>query len=210
MTALPNLSSFVAATVAASRIFEMIDRIPSIDFDSEKGVILQDVRGEIDFRNVGFSYPSRPDTPILQGLNLRVMPGTTVGLVGGSGSGKSTIISLLERFYNPLKGDIFLDRKSIRKLQLKWLRSQMGLVSQEPVLFKTSIKENILFGNDSASMDLVVSAAKAANAHDFITKLPDGYYTQVCIQLFLIVHLFIPLTRNQFEYLGRLDNILFH
>ncbi|KAJ8615583.1 hypothetical protein MRB53_034955 [Persea americana] len=179
ITALPNLSSFVAATVAASRIFEMIDRIPTIDFDSEKGVILQDVRGEIEFRNVEFSYPSRPDTPILQGLNLRVMPGTTVGLVGGSGSGKSTIISLLERFYNPQKGEIFLDRKSIRKVQLKWLRSQMGLVSQEPVLFKTSIKENILFGNDSASMDLVVSAAKAANAHDFITKFPDGYYTQV-------------------------------
>ncbi|KAJ8615575.1 hypothetical protein MRB53_034947 [Persea americana] len=179
MTALPNLSSFVAATVAASRIFEMIDRIPTIDCDSEKGVILQDVRGEIEFRKVEFSYPSRPDTPILQGLNLRVMPGATVGLVGGSGSGKSTIISLLERFYNPQKGDIFLDRKSIRKLQLKWLRSQMGLVSQEPVLFKTSIKENILFGNDSASMDLVVSAAKAANAHDFITKFPDGYYTQV-------------------------------
>ena len=191
MGALPNLSSFVEATVATSRIFEMINRIPTIDPDSEGG-ILEEVRGEIEFRNVEFAYPSRPDTPVLQGLNLRVKPGKTIGLVGGSGSGKSTIISLLERFYNPVNGRIYLDKKSIKKLQLKWLRSQMGLVSQEPILFKTSIKENILFGNESASMDLIISVAKAANAHDFITKLPDGYDTQVSIEkllVMIIVHL---------------------
>ncbi|KAJ8639609.1 hypothetical protein MRB53_016303 [Persea americana] len=179
MSALPNLSSFVAATVATSRIFEMINKIPTINPDSKEGEILDKVRGEIEFRNVEFAYPSRPDTPVLRGLNLKVMPGMTIGLVGGSGSGKSTIISLLERFYDPVKGHIYLDKKSIKKLQLKWLRSQMGLVSQEPILFKTSIKENILFGNESASMDLIISVAKAANAHDFITKLPDGYDTQV-------------------------------
>lgn len=145
MTALPNLSSFLSATVATSRIFEMINRIPTIDSESKEGTILEEVRGEIEFKNVEFAYPSRPVAPVLQGLNLRVMPGRTIGLVGSSGSGKSTIISLLERFYNPVKGHIYLDRRSIKKLQLKWLRSQMGLVSQESILFKTSIKENFTF-----------------------------------------------------------------
>ncbi|KAK7815872.1 abc transporter b family member 18 [Quercus suber] len=115
-------------------------------------------------------YPSRPDTPILQGFNLKVQAGKTLG---GSGSGKSTIISLLERFYDPEKGDILLDKYKIKRLQLKWLRSHMGLVNQEPVLFATSIKENILFGKEDAPMELVIQAAKAANAHDFIIKLPQ-------------------------------------
>ncbi|KAE8667230.1 putative F-box and wd40 domain protein [Hibiscus syriacus] len=102
-----------------------------------------------------------------------------VGLVGGSGLGKSTTISLLERFYDPINGDILLDGRNIKTLQLKWLRSQMGLVNQEPILFATSIKENFLFGKEGASMELVVQVAKAANGHDFIAKLPDGYETQV-------------------------------
>ncbi|XP_077228537.1 putative multidrug resistance protein [Tasmannia lanceolata] len=179
MSAFPNLTSFSEAVAAASRIFEMIDRLPAIDSDDQRGIILQNVRGEIEFKNVHFTYPSRPDSPVLQGFNLRVNAGMTIGLVGGSGSGKSTVISLLERFYDPIRGDILLDGKNIKRFQLKWLRSQMSLVSQEPVLFATSIIENILFGNDRASMDLVVNAAKAANAHNFIIKLPDGYDTQV-------------------------------
>ncbi|KAI9169576.1 hypothetical protein LWI28_014310 [Acer negundo] len=179
MGALPNLSFISEATNAAMRIFEMIDRIPVINSEDEKGKILAHVRGEIQFKEVDFSYPTRPDTPILQRLNLKVEAGKTVGLVGGSGSGKSTVISLLERFYDPVKGNILLDGHKINKLQLKWLRSQMGLVNQEPILFATSIKENILFGKEDASMDLVVKAAKAANAHDFILKLTDGYETQV-------------------------------
>lgn len=124
-----------------------------------------------------FSYPSRPTTKVLEGFNLIVKAGKTVGLVGGSGSGKSTIISLLERFYDPVKGNILLDGHRIKRLQLKWLRSQIGLVNQEPVLFSTSIKENILFGKEGARMELVVRAAKAAKAHDFISKLPQGYET---------------------------------
>lgn len=179
MGALPNLTSITEATVAATRIFEMIDRTPSIDSEDKKGKALSYIRGEIEFEDVYFSYPSRPDTPILQGLNLRIPAGKTVGLVGGSGSGKSTIISLLQRFYDPIEGEILLDGYKIRRLQLKWLRSQMGLVNQEPVLFATSIKENILFGKEGASMDDVVDAAKAANVHEFIVKLPDGYETQV-------------------------------
>ncbi|KDP39051.1 hypothetical protein JCGZ_00808 [Jatropha curcas] len=179
LSALPNLTSITQATVAATRIFEMIDRNPSIDSEDKKGKALSYVRGEIEFKDIYFSYPSRPDTTILQGLNLTIPASKTVGLVGGSGSGKSTIISLLQRFYDPIEGEVLLDGYKIRRLQLKWLRSQMGLVNQEPVLFATSIRENILFGKEGASMDDVITAAKAANAHDFIVKLPDGYETQV-------------------------------
>nr|QVT92308.1 ABC transporter [Salvia miltiorrhiza] len=179
MSVLPNLSFIVEASAAATRIFEMIDLVPAIDSQDDRGKVLAYVHGEIEFKEVYFSYPSRMDTPILQGFNLKVKPGNTVGLVGGSGSGKSTVISLLERFYDPVKGDILLDGYRIKKLKLKWLRSQMGLVNQEPILFATSIKENILFGKEDASMEQILEAAKAANAHDFIIKLPGGYEAQV-------------------------------
>lgn len=179
LTALPNLTAITEAKSAAMRITEMIDREPAIDGDDKKGKALSYVRGEIQFKGVYFNYPSRPDTPVLQGLEITVPAGRSVGLVGGSGSGKSTIISLLQRFYDPIEGEILLDGYKINRLHLKWLRSQMGLVSQEPVLFATSIKENILFGNEGASMDDVQKAALAANAHDFIMKLPDAYETQV-------------------------------
>ncbi|KAG4923145.1 hypothetical protein GLYMA_18G012700v4 [Glycine max] len=179
MSALPNLGFILEATTATTRIFEMIDRVPTINSYKEKGKLLTHTRGEITFNEVEFSYPSRPDAPVLQGLNLKVQAGKTVGLVGGSGSGKSTIISLLERFYDPVYGEILLDGYDIQTLHIKWLRSQMGLVNQEPILFATSIRENILFGKEGASMEAVISAAKAANAHDFIVKLPNGYETQV-------------------------------
>ncbi|KAI4340671.1 hypothetical protein MLD38_025481 [Melastoma candidum] len=179
MNALPNLSFVSDATAAVNRISEMIDHIPAIDSENEKGKVLRNVRGDIQFKQVEFSYPSRPDTLVLDGLNLRVRAGVMVALVGGSGSGKSTIISLLQRFYDPVRGDIYLDGCKLKKLKLKWLRSQMGLVNQEPVLFATSIKENILFGKEDATMESIISAATAANAHDFISKLPSGYDTQV-------------------------------
>ncbi|KAM4092532.1 hypothetical protein ACB094_06G046600 [Castanea mollissima] len=150
LSALPYLSGITEATTAASRIFKMIDQVPTIDSEDKKGKALSFVGA-----------------------------GQTVGLVGGSGSGKSTVIALLERFYDPIEGEILLDEYKIRRLQLKWLRSQLGLVNQEPVLFATTIKENILFGKEGATIDSVINAAKAANAHDFITKLPDGYETQV-------------------------------
>lgn len=179
MSALPNLSFISEARHSASKIFEMIDRNPNIHSENGKEKLLSHVRGEVEFNDVDFSYPSRPETLVLHGFNLKVQAGKMVGLVGGSGSGKSTAISLLERFYDPVNGDILLDGHNIKKLQLKWLRSQMGLVNQEPILFATSIKENILFGKEGASMELVIKAAKAANAHDFIVKLPNGYETQV-------------------------------
>ncbi|XP_076941356.1 putative multidrug resistance protein [Bidens hawaiensis] len=179
LTALPNLTAITESQGAATRINEMINRNPTINSEDRKGKALSYVRGEIEFKGVYFSYPSRPDTTILQGLNLRVPAGKTVGLVGGSGSGKSTVVSLIQRFYDPQEGEIVLDGYKIKKLHLKWLRSQMGLVNQEPILFATSIKENILFGKEGASMDDVVAAAKGANAHDFIVKLPDGYEMNV-------------------------------
>ncbi|KAI3779479.1 hypothetical protein L2E82_09200 [Cichorium intybus] len=179
MSALPNVPFISDATTATTKMFEMISRVPRIDSRNHKGKTIPSVMGRIEFRNVEFSYPSRPDTPILQGLDLKIKAGKTIGLVGGSGSGKSTIISLLERFYDPIKGDILLDGHRIKGLQLKWLRSQMGLVNQEPVLFATSIKENMLFGKEGVSTEFVELAAKAANAHDFIVNLTNGYETQV-------------------------------
>ena len=166
-----NLTGITEATTAATRIFEMIDQVPTIESEDKKGKALSFVRGEIEFKEVYFCYPSRPDTPILEDFNLKVRAGKRVGLVGGSGSGKSTVIALLERFYDPIEGEILLDGYKIRRLQLKWLRSRLGLVNQEPVLFATTIKENILFGKEGASMDNVINAAKAANEHDFNVKL---------------------------------------
>lgn len=158
---------------------EVIRRTPTIDSDNMEGEILKAVAGDIEFRNVEFAYPSRPESLIFRDFCLKIPAGKTVALVGGSGSGKSTVISLLERFYDPLRGEILLDGVTIGKLQIKWLRSQMGLVSQEPSLFATSVKENILFGKEDATIDEVVAAAKAANAHNFISQLPQGYDTQV-------------------------------
>lgn len=113
-----------------------------------------------------------------------------MALVGGSGLGKSTVIALLQRFYDPVSGEILLDGVAIDKLQLKWLRSQMGLVSQEPALFATTIKENIVFGKEDASMEEVIEAAKASNAHNFICQLPRGYDTQVLSHI-LYLRLFL-------------------
>ncbi|KAL0447196.1 UNVERIFIED_CONTAM: ABC transporter B family member 15 [Sesamum latifolium] len=166
MTALPNVPFIADASAAAKRIFEMIDRVPEIDSENDKGKVFANVRGQIEFREVYFSYPSRKDEPVLQGLSLKWF-------------WKSTIVSLLERFYDPVNGDILLDGHRIKRLQLKWLRSQFGLVNQEPVLFATSIKKNILFGKEDAPLELVIKAAKAANAHDFIVEFPQGYDTQV-------------------------------
>uniref|UniRef100_F6HV62 ABC transporter B family member 15 n=1 Tax=Vitis vinifera TaxID=29760 RepID=F6HV62_VITVI len=176
---LSNLKYFSEACSAGERIMEMIKRVPKIDSDNMEGQILENVSGEVEFRHVEFAYPSRPESIIFKDFNLKIPAGKTVALVGGSGSGKSTAISLLQRFYDPLGGEILLDGVAIDKLQLKWVRSQMGLVSQEPALFATTIKENILFGKEDAVMEEVVAAAKASNAHNFICQLPQGYDTQV-------------------------------
>jgi ATP-binding cassette subfamily B (MDR/TAP) protein 1 len=167
------------ATAAANRVFELIDRPSKIDFTSNSGASPDTIKGRITFEDVHFSYPSRPDNPVAQGYNLTIEPGTTVALVGASGSGKSTAIQLLERFYDPDQGTIRLDGADLRSLNLSWLRSQIGLVAQEPVLFTGTIAENIAYGKPGASRSEIEAAAKMANAHQFISEFPDGYDTSV-------------------------------
>ncbi|CAO2037483.1 unnamed protein product [Urochloa humidicola] len=182
-TGLSNLKYFAEASAAAERMLEMIRRVPKIDSESNTGEELDTVAGEVEFKNVEFCYPSRPENLIFASFSLHVPAGHKVALVGRSGSGKSTVIALLERFYDPSAGMVTLDGVDIRRLRLKWLRERMGLVSQEPALFATSIRENILFGKEDATEEEVVAAAKAANAHNFISQLPQGYDTQVTTQL---------------------------
>jgi ATP-binding cassette subfamily B (MDR/TAP) protein 1 len=165
--------------VAAYRIFEMIERVPPIDIDDHSQRTLEKVDGNLELRNVDFAYPSRIHAQIFRNFNLQIPAGRTVALVGSSGSGKSTVVALLERFYDPSAGQVLIDGVDIKNLQLKWLRNQIGLVSQEPALFATSIVANILYGKDHSSMEEVIEAAKSANAHNFISQLPDGYETQV-------------------------------
>ncbi|KAJ0978953.1 hypothetical protein J5N97_014427 [Dioscorea zingiberensis] len=178
-SAISNMRYFSEAISAGERILEVMKRVPKIDSESTEGEILESFAGELEFKDVRFSYPSRQESLILNDFNLKVPAGKMLALVGSSGSGKSTVIALLERFYDPDFGTIQLDGVDIKSLKLKWLRSQMGLVSQEPALFATSVKENILFGKEDATMEEVVAAAKTANAHDFISQLPHGYDTQV-------------------------------
>jgi ATP-binding cassette subfamily B (MDR/TAP) protein 1 len=177
--ALPELKYFAEASIAASRIFKRIDRVPEIDGESEQGLVLENIKGELQFDQVSFTYPSRPNCTVLENFNLKIEAGKTVALVGASGSGKSTVISLVQRFYDADKGVVNVDGINIKKFRLNWLRGQMGLVSQEHALFGTSIKDNILFGKLDASMDEVIAAATAANAHNFIRELPQGYETKV-------------------------------
>lgn len=176
---LSNIKYLSEAASAGERIMEVIKRVPKIDSESMEGLTLENISGEVEFKRVEFAYPSRPESIIFQDFSLQVPAGKTVALVGGSGSGKSTAVALLQRFYDPLNGEILLDGVAIDKLQLKWLRSQMGLVSQEPALFATTIKENILFGKEDATIEEVIEASKASNAHNFISQLPQGYDTQV-------------------------------
>ncbi|XP_039157216.1 LOW QUALITY PROTEIN: ABC transporter B family member 15-like [Eucalyptus grandis] len=178
-SALSNLKYFSEASSAGERISEVMKRVPVIDPENMEGNTIQNLEGNIEFKHVEFAYPSRPENIIFRDFSLTIPSGKTLALVGGSGSGKSTVIWLLQRFYNPLSGEILLDGIAISKLQIKWLRSQMGLVSQEPTLFATSIKENILFSKEDAKMEEVIEAAKASNAHNFISQLPQGYNTQV-------------------------------
>lgn len=189
---------FTEAKVAASTICKMIARAPTID-PNYNGKTITNFKGEIKFKDVDFCYPSRPERVVLRKFNLHIVAGQTVGLVGASGSGKSTIISLIERFYAPKEGEILFDGIDIETIQLRWLREQIGLVSQEPVLFATSIKENILFGKECASLEEVISATKAANAHEFISQLPDGYDSHVSLfTLFCLLHVLFLYFKTQF------------
>ncbi|XP_027295005.1 multidrug resistance protein 2 isoform X3 [Cricetulus griseus] len=180
-----NASSFAPdyakAKVSASHIIRIMEKIPSIDSYSTRGLKPNWLEGNVKFNEVVFNYPTRPDIPVLQGLSLEVKKGQTLALVGSSGCGKSTVVQLLERFYDPMAGTVFLDGKEIKQLNVQWLRAHLGIVSQEPILFDCSIAENIAYGDNSrvVSQDEIERAAKEANIHQFIESLPDKYNTRV-------------------------------
>ncbi|MBA0629634.1 hypothetical protein Godav_024155 [Gossypium davidsonii] len=171
-----NFYSFDQGRIAAYRLFEMISR--SSSGSNQEGNMSPSLQGNIEFRNVYFSYLSRPEIPILSGFYLTVPAKKAVALVGRNGSGKSSIIPLMERFYDPTLGEVLLDGENIKNLKLEWLRSQIGLVTQEPALLSLSIKDNIAYGRD-ATLDQIEEAAKIAHAHTFISSLERGYETQV-------------------------------
>ncbi|XP_038031210.2 ATP-binding cassette sub-family B member 5 isoform X2 [Anas platyrhynchos] len=177
--AAPNLESVSNARGAAYEVYRIINKKRLIDSSSKEGYKPDKLIGEIEFRNIHFSYPSRPDVKILKGLNLKVQTGKTIALVGASGCGKSTSVQLLQRFYDPDQGEVTLDGQDIRALNVKWLRENIGIVSQEPVLFATTIAENIRYGREDISDAEIEKAAKEANAFDFISRLPDKFNTMV-------------------------------
>jgi ATP-binding cassette subfamily B (MDR/TAP) protein 1 len=174
-----NMTDTNKARKAATNVFGIVDRIPPIDATSMEGETIPIVQGNIEFKSVSFSYPSRQDAQIYKNYNLSIKSGQTVALVGASGSGKSTAISLVERFYDPTAGTVSLDGKDLRKLSLHWLRDNISLVSQEPVLFAGTIGENIAMGKPGATREEIIEAAKMSNAHDFICNFPLGYDTEV-------------------------------
>ncbi|KAK9326218.1 P-loop containing nucleoside triphosphate hydrolase protein [Lipomyces orientalis] len=184
----PYLTSISIGLAASTKIFATIDRKSAIDSSSEDGDRLEEVNGDIELRNVRFIYPSRPNVTVLRDFSLKIPAGKTVALVGASGSGKSTIVGLIERFYNPLAGEILLDGHNILDLNTRWLRQRVALVSQEPSLFACSILENVCYGligtpyehvTDVEKRELVIEACRQANAWDFIQTLPGGLDTDV-------------------------------
>ncbi|XP_030879927.1 ATP-dependent translocase ABCB1 isoform X2 [Leptonychotes weddellii] len=172
---------YAKAKVSAAHIIMIIEKTPLIDSYSTGGLQPNTLEGNVTFNEVVFNYPTRPDIPVLQGLSLEVKKGQTLALVGSSGCGKSTVVQLLERFYDPLAGTVLIDGKEIKHLNVQWLRAHLGIVSQEPILFDCSIAENIAYGDNSrvVSQEEIVRAAKEANIHPFIETLPDKYNTRV-------------------------------
>ncbi|KAH6829538.1 P-glycoprotein 20 [Perilla frutescens var. hirtella] len=160
-------------------VFEIIDRTPKIDPDDNSALKPANVYGSIELKNVDFSYPTRPEVLVLSNFSLRVNGGQTIAVVGVSGSGKSTIISLIQRFYDPVAGQILLDGRDLKSYNLRWLRNHLGLVQQEPIIFSTTIRENIIYARHNASEAEMKEAARIANAHHFISSLPHGYDTHV-------------------------------
>ncbi|PKA62293.1 ABC transporter B family member 4 [Apostasia shenzhenica] len=175
----PCMAAFAAGQAAAYKMFETINRKPEIDAYDTNGKRFDDICGEIEFKDVYFSYPTRRDEQIFRSFSLLVNSGTTTALVGESGSGKSTVISLIERFYDPQDGEVLIDGINIKEFQLRWLRAKIGLVSQEPILFTSSIRENIAYGKDNSTAEEIKAAAELANASKFIDKMPQGLDTMV-------------------------------
>ncbi|XP_026327134.1 phosphatidylcholine translocator ABCB4-like isoform X2 [Hyposmocoma kahamanoa] len=186
MTGLGNLgmvgslfTAFGSARGAGASIFQLIDNLPVINPLLERGIRPKQIYGNVELRNVWFDYPCRRTVPVLCGLSIEIRRGQSVALVGPSGCGKSTVISLISRYYDVTDGSVLIDGTDVRSLSVQWLRAQIGIVGQEPVLFNTSVLENIRYGREDATDAEITAAAKQANAHDFIMYLPKGYATLV-------------------------------
>jgi ATP-binding cassette, subfamily B, bacterial MsbA len=170
-----EVSSIQRGIAAGERIFKIIDLKPTIT-NIEDPIIIEDFKEGIEFQNVTFAYENEK---VLKNINLTIPKGTTVALVGMSGGGKSTLADLVPRFYDPIKGAIFLDGKTLKDYEIESLRRQMGIVTQESILFNDTIFNNIAFGKPNASHEEVEQAAKVANAHQFITQTENGYQTNI-------------------------------
>jgi len=171
-----NYNEFKQAEASVDRVFELLAIQPTVE-EKPNAIALPLVSGKVEYRQIGFAY--KRSQPVLQNLNLVARSGERIALVGASGAGKTTLVNLLPRFYDPQSGKVLIDGIDIREVQLKSLRRQIGIVPQETVLFSGAIAENIAFGRATYNLADVETAAKIANAHQFITQLPDGYYTQV-------------------------------
>ena len=171
------ITQFGQATASADRIFEILDAKSDI-VDKPDAIELPSVQGEIKFENVTFRYFSG-GAPVLDDVTFEAKPGERIALLGATGSGKSTIINLLPRFYDPSEGVITIDGHDLRDIRVDSLRKQIGIVLQETTLFSGTIRENIAFGKPDASDEEIIAAAKAAQAHNFIASFPEGYYTHV-------------------------------
>jgi len=174
-------ADFNKALSAAARVFHLLDRKPLIDTNPTAGLKLNQVEGNVSLKDAEFSYPTRKDVQILNRLNLSIKKGESIALVGESGCGKSTVIQLIQRFYDLNQGAIELEGSNIESLNLPYVRSKLGIVSQEPVLFDRSIADNIRYGDNEreVSMEEVIAAARKANIHSFVAALPEGYDTRV-------------------------------
>lgn len=176
----PNIKAVTEGRAAGKMAFDIIDRVPTIlSNDPKAKKIGKDMRGGIEFRDVKFSYPSRPQDQVLKGLSCVFQENKTTAIVGASGSGKSTCVQLMERFYDPLGGEILIDGHNLKSINLRDFRQNVGYVGQEPVLFNQSIKANILYGNPEATDAEVREALKSANASKFVDKLIMGENTLV-------------------------------
>ena len=167
---------FIRAATSADRVFEIIDTPPSVA-DKDDAVTLENIKGDVEFKDVYFSYDAEKNA--LNGISFHVKAGEMIGLVGHSGAGKSTVINLITRFYDPNEGSIEIDGHDNRDIKLKALRQQVGVVLQDPFLFQGTVAENIGYSKPGATRHEIIAAAKAANAHEFIVKFPDGYDTMV-------------------------------
>uniref|UniRef100_A0A8C7RJF4 ATP-binding cassette, sub-family B (MDR/TAP), member 4 n=1 Tax=Oncorhynchus mykiss TaxID=8022 RepID=A0A8C7RJF4_ONCMY len=169
----PNVQAFASARGAAHKVYNIIDNKPHINSYSDHGHKPDVIKGNIEFNNIHFTYPSRPNVKVLNGMSLSVRSGQTIALVGSSGCGKSTTVQLLQRFYDPQDGSVFVDGHDVRSLNVRFLREMIGVVSQEPILFATTIAENIRYGRPDVTHQEIEQAAREANAYDFIMTLPD-------------------------------------